>query len=151
MDLVSACLAGLPCRYDGRSLPDPSVVQAVREGRAVPACAEQLAGLDTPRAAAELVGGDGHDVLAGRARVLTADGEDVTTDYVRGAELVADLAVRHGLNTAVLQARSPSCGCGSVYDGTHSGVLVAGDGVVTAVLRQRGLQVRSVRGQRPPT
>ncbi|MEH3078068.1 MAG: DUF523 domain-containing protein [Quadrisphaera sp.] len=147
--VVSACLAGVPCRYDGRALPDPSVVEQVRQGRAVTACAEQLAGLDTPRAAAEIVGGDGHDVLAGRARVVTVDGEDVTAAYVRGAELVAEVADRAGAASAVLQARSPSCGCGAVYDGTHSGALVAGDGVVAALLRRRGLQVVALRGRRP--
>ncbi|MGO3796407.1 MAG: DUF523 domain-containing protein [Pauljensenia sp.] len=146
--LVSACLAGLPCRYDGRSKPDPEVVALVASGAALPACAEQLGGLDTPRPPAEIVGGDGHDVLAGRARVLTDSGEDVTEDFLRGARATAGLAREHGVEAAVLQARSPSCGCGRIYDGTHSGTLVDGDGVLAALLQTRGITTRAVRGGR---
>ncbi|MEL7977478.1 DUF523 domain-containing protein [Isoptericola sp. F-RaC21] len=144
--LVSACLAGVPCRYDGRAKPDAALVADVEAGRAVPACAEVLGGMDTPRPAAEIVGGDGHDVLDGAATVRTVDGEDVTAPFVRGAEAVADLAASHGVTTAVLQARSPSCGCGRIYDGSHTGALADGDGVVAALLRRRGLDVVAVRG-----
>ena len=144
--LVSACLAGVPCRYDGRAKPDPGVVADVEAGRAVPACAEVLGDMGTPRPAAEIVGGDGHDVLDGAATVRTVDGEDVTAGFVRGAERVADLAAQHGVTRAVLQARSPSCGCGRIYDGTHSGALTDGDGVVAALLARRGIDVVPLRG-----
>lgn len=144
--LVSACLAGVPCRYDGRAKPDDGVVAEVEAGRAVAACAEVLGGMDTPRLPAEIVGGDGHDVLDGVAVVRTVDGEDVTAEFVRGATQVADLAAEHGVRTAVLQARSPSCGCERIYDGSHSGALTDGDGVVAALLKRRGIEVTSVRG-----
>lgn len=150
LTLVSSCLAGLPCRYDGRAKPDPEIVRAVREGRAVPACAEQLGGLPTPRPAAEIVGGDGHDVLAGRARVLGRDGEDFTSEFVAGARMVAELAAARGITNATLQARSPSCGAAQVYDGTHSGHIVAGDGVLAALLRTRGVEIEAIRGQSEP-
>ena len=145
--LVSACLAGVPCRYDARARPDDSIVRAVREGRAIPACAEQLGDLPTPRAAAEIVGEDGHDVLRGTARVVTIDGEDVTEPFVVGARAVADIAAENGVTEAVLQARSPSCGCGAVYDGSHTGALTDGDGVLAALLQEQGVRVTPVRGR----
>ncbi|MGO2140553.1 MAG: DUF523 domain-containing protein [Leucobacter sp.] len=146
--LVSSCLAGMPCRYDGNARPDPAIVEAVREGRAIPACAEQLGGLPTPRPAAEIVGGDGADVLDGTAAVVDIHGEDVSAPFVAGAEAVAAIAAERGVTRAVLQARSPSCGCGVVYDGSHSGALVEGDGVLTALLKRRGIEITPVRGQR---
>lgn len=147
MRLVSSCLAGVPCRYDGNARPDDHVVAEVAAGRALPLCAEVLGGLPTPRPAAEIVGGDGHDVFAGRARVLTADGEDLTAEFVEGAREVARRAVAEGVSEAVLQARSPSCGCGRIYSGAHDGTLVEGDGVVAAALRQRGIAISPVRGR----
>ena len=139
--LVSACLAGVPCRYDARAKPDPALVDAARQGRAVPVCAECLGGLPTPRPPAELVGGDGHAVLDGDARVLTANGADVTGAFVAGARAVVDVARRTGASVAVLQARSPSCGRGQVHDGSYAGRLVEGDGVTAAALLDAGVQV----------
>jgi uncharacterized protein YbbK (DUF523 family) len=147
--LVSACLAGVPCRYDGRAKPDAGVVAEVEAGRAVAACAEVLGGMDTPRSPAEIVGGDGHDVLDGSAAVRTIDGEDVTAEFVRGAEAVARVAEAHGVTSAVLQARSPSCGCGRIYDGSHTGALADGDGVVAALLKRQGIEVVALRGASP--
>lgn len=147
--LVSACLAGEACRYDCRAKPDAAAVAAVRAGEAIALCAEQLGGLPTPRPAAEIVGGDGHNVLAGTAAVVTIEGEDCTDAFVRGAHIVAERAVAAGVTRAVLQARSPSCGAGTIYDGTHAGKLVPGDGVLAALLRSRGIAVTSVRGTSP--
>lgn len=147
--LVSACLAGVPCRYDGRARPDAAILAAVQDGRALPLCAEQLGGLPTPRPAAEIRGGDGADVVSGHAAVLTIAGEDVTAEFVEGAQRVTTIALEHGVTEAVLQARSPSCGCGEVYSGSHDGTLVTGDGVLSAMLKQHGIRVRSVRGISP--
>lgn len=144
--LVSACLAGVPCRYDGRARTDEAIVAEVAEGRAVPACAEQLGGMSTPREPAEIVGGTGADVLDGTAQVLTVTGHDVSEEFLRGAEEVAAIAERHGVTHAVLQARSPSCGCDRVYDGSHTGTLVDGDGVLAALLKRRGITVEARRG-----
>lgn len=146
--LVSSCLAGVPCRYDGNARPNPEMVRAVQEGRAIPACAEELGGLPTPRPPAELVGGDGADVLRGTAAVVTDAGEDVTEAFVAGARRVVDIAIDTGVTEAVLQAQSPSCGCGIVYNGSHSGALVEGDGVLAALLKQRGIRVTPLRGSR---
>lgn len=146
--IVSACLAGAPCRYDGRAKPDPAIVAAAQRGEVIPLCAEVLGGLYTPRAPAEIVDGDGSDVLAGTARVMTNAGADVSEAFVAGAERVADEAVALGATHAILQDRSPSCGCGQIYDGTFTGELIDGDGVTAAALRRRGITLESRRGGR---
>ena len=132
--LVSACLAGVPCRYDGEGRERSQVVHLLKEGRALPVCPEQLGGLSTPRAAAEIVGGN----------VITKDGTDVTANYKAGAEAALLLALKAGVTEAWLKSKSPMCGCGKIYDGTHSGKLVAGDGVFTALLKKAGIQVKAI-------
>lgn len=139
--LVSACLAGRACRFDGSANPDDFVGRLVATGRAVPVCSEVDGGLGTPRPPAEIVGGSGDDVLAGRARVVTDDGADVTEAYIAGAHHALATARRSGANAAVLKARSPSCGRGAVYDGTFSGTVSEGDGVTAALLRAHGIEV----------
>ena len=139
--VVSACLAGRACRYDGSSNEAEGVAALVASGRAVPVCPEVAAGLPTPRPPAEIVGGTGDDVLAGRARVVTRDGNDVTSAYVEGAYRALAVARAAGARAAVLKARSPSCGTGQVRDGTFGGRLVAGDGVTAALFRAHGIGV----------
>lgn len=139
--LVSACLAGRACRFDGSANPDDSVGRLVSEGRAVLVCPEVDGGLGTPRPPAEIVGGDGADVLAGRARVVTADGVDVTDAYVAGARRALKAAEEAGARRAILKARSPSCGKGAIYDGSFSRSVTAGDGVTAALLAAHGIEV----------
>ncbi|MDQ3964558.1 MAG: DUF523 domain-containing protein [Actinomycetota bacterium] len=141
--LVSACLAGCECRFDGSANTQDAIARLVAEERAVTVCPEEDGGLGTPRPAAEIVGGDGHDVLAGRARVVTDRGEDVTEAYLRGAEMALAAARTAGASTAVLKARSPSCGKGVIYDGSFSATRRAGDGVTVALLQQNGIEVIS--------
>lgn len=109
-------------------------------GRAILVCPEEEGGLGTPRPRASLVGGDGHAVLRGEARVVTEDGRDVTAAFVRGAQRAASLARAHGARRAVLTARSPSCGCGTVW---KDGALFAGDGVTAARLIEEGMEVQT--------
>ncbi|HWC14691.1 MAG TPA: DUF523 domain-containing protein [Actinomycetota bacterium] len=139
--LVSACLAGCECRYDGRSNETSAVARLVAEGRAVLVCPEEEGGLPTPRPPAEIVGGDGHDVLAGRAQVVTKDGRDVTTEYLEGAQRALATARAAGATRAILKLRSPSCGRGRIYDGSFSATTTAGDGVTAALLRANGIEV----------
>ena len=139
--LVSACLAGRACRFDGSDNEDSRLTELVTGGRAVLVCPEDEGGLGTPRPPAEIVGGDGRDVLAGRARVVTKGGKDVTEEYVRGAHIALERARASGATTAVLKARSPSCGKGCIYDGTFSRTQTEGDGVTTALLEANGIQV----------
>ena len=141
--LVSACLAGRACRFDARANPDDGVARLVAEGRAVLVCPEEDGGLGTPRPAAEIQGGDGSDVLAGRARVVTKAGVDVTEQYLAGARIALDRARAAGATAAILKARSPSCGKGCIYDGTFSRRPVTGDGVTAALLQQHGIVVLS--------
>lgn len=144
--LVSACLRGIPCRYDGRHKASPEVEQAVAGHDVVAFCPEVAGGLDTPRRPAELVGGDGHDVLDGTARVVEDTGRDVTAEFVEGARRALAAARQSGCTRALLMPRSPSCGRGSVYDGSFTGSSVAGDGVTAALLERNGIAVRPAPG-----
>ncbi|MFD6837546.1 DUF523 domain-containing protein [Streptomyces diastaticus] len=144
--LVSACLRGVPCRFDGRDKAAGGLDAQLAGRRVVAFCPEQAGGLATPRAAAELVGGDGHAVLEGRARVVDVTGADVTEAFVAGARRALDAARRTGCAEAVLMPRSPSCGRGEVYDGEFRGVLVPGDGVTAALLERNGIAVRRAPG-----
>ena len=141
--LVSACLLGVACNHEGRGSPRAVVEDLERRYRLIPVCPEVLGGLPTPRAAAELSGGDGAAVLAGEAVVVNVDGADVTAAYRRGAEAAVALARATGATRAVLKARSPSCGSSRIYDGTFSRRLVDGQGVTAAALRAAGLEVDS--------
>ena len=108
--LVSACLIGLKTRYDAKIITSSACIKAAAGGICVPVCPEQLGGLPTPRTPADLAGGDGHDVLAGRARVITRTGKDVTGNFIRGAEQVLKIARQNDIAKVFLKARSPSCG-----------------------------------------
>ncbi|MFJ2780063.1 DUF523 domain-containing protein [Kitasatospora sp. NPDC087315] len=141
--LVSACLAGVPCRYDGRAKTSAAAVGLVEAGQAVVVCPEVAGGLATPRPAAEIVGGDGEDVLAGRARVVDVTGADCTGAFLDGARQALAAAEAAGARRALLMARSPSCGCGRIYDGTFTGALRPGDGVTAALLRRAGIEVEA--------
>jgi len=132
--LVSACLLGVHCNHRGEASPSPAVAEMASRWRLVPVCPESLGGLPTPRPAAELQA-DG--------TVRTVDGADVTAAYHRGAHAAVALARAVGAAEAVLKARSPSCGCDGVYDGTFTRARIAGQGVTAAALTAAGLRVCS--------
>lgn len=140
MEVVSWCLAGKKCRYDGSAKPDRRAAALV-EGGALCVCPEVLGGLPIPREPAEIVGGDGQAVLDGRARVITASGRDVTREYIAGAEEALRLCIENRVTHAFLKAYSPSCGCGCIYDGSFTGKKIPGDGVTAALLKQNGIAV----------
>jgi len=142
--LVSRCLLGHRVRYDGgASGPYAQLAQWQAEGRVIALCPEVAGGLPTPRAAAEIPGGQGVEVLAGKAAVITTEGEDVTEAFVSGARQALALVERHGIRLAILKANSPSCGNRLTYDGSFSGVKVEGQGVTAALLTRAGVQVFS--------
>jgi uncharacterized protein YbbK (DUF523 family) len=139
--LVSACLLGLPCAYDGRGRPVDDLLALAACGQVMPICPEVAGGLPIPRPPAEIVDGDGDDVLDGRARVVTVTGDDVTAAFLCGAERVLAVARQHGITSAILRQRSPSCGSTCICDGTHNGMLIPGQGVAAALLRRHGVEV----------
>jgi uncharacterized protein YbbK (DUF523 family) len=132
--LVSACLLGVACDHRGEAKPAPALLRLTEQHRLIPVCPEVAGGLPTPRPAAE---------RAPDGTVRTAAGADVTDFYERGARHAVALARAAGVARAVLKARSPSCGCHEIYDGTHRRVLVAGAGVTAQALRAAGVEVIS--------
>ncbi|WP_406678007.1 DUF523 domain-containing protein [Moorella sp. ACPs] len=141
--LVSACLAGEKCKYSGSHNLIPAIAELVRRGKAVPACPETLGGLTIPRSPAEIQGGNGYDVLAGRARVVDEEGRDVTAAFLRGAAATLTKAREIEAELVVLKEKSPSCGSKLIYDGTFTGTTRPGPGVTTALLREHGFRVIS--------
>ena len=129
--LVSACLLGVCCRYDGKSVPNDRVIALKDNFTLIPVCPEIFGGLPTPRPPAERTGN----------LVVTLEGNDVTDRYLRGAREVLRLAGVFECRIAVLKERSPACGCGKIYDGTFSKTLTDGDGVAAQLLKTRGIDV----------
>ncbi len=144
--LVSACLLGEPVRHDGgaRACGHPVLERWVAEGRVVPFCPEMAAGMTAPRPAAEIsAGAEGPEVLAGQARVLDADGEDLTAWFMAGARLALERALVAGARVAVLKEGSPSCGTRVIGDGTFTSTRKPGTGVAAALLARAGIRVFS--------
>ena len=129
--LVSACLLGCACRYDGGAKPCAAVRALAAAHTLIPVCPEIYGGLPTPRTPCEIVGG----------RVLAKDGADRTDAYRRGAAEALRIAETLGCRAALLKARSPACGSGEIYDGSFTGRLTAGDGVAAAALKAAGIAV----------
>jgi uncharacterized protein YbbK (DUF523 family) len=143
MLLVSACLLGDPVRYDGKAkrLAHAGLHRLQSAGQIIAFCPEVAGGLPVPRAAAEIVGGDGAAVIAGSASVKTGNGEDVSACFVAGAERALALCRQYGIETALLTEGSPSCGSSRIYDGSFTRRSIAASGVTTALLRQHGIRV----------
>jgi len=133
MRLCSACLLGIPCRYDGKSKPNQKVLELAKNELLIPICPEQLGGLQTPREGAEIIDG----------RVKTQSGEDRTQEFKQGAESVLLIAKTCGAKKAILKQRSPSCGCGKIYDGSFSQKIIEGNGVTAKALIKEGIEVIS--------
>ena len=129
--LVSACLLGTPCRYDGRNVPVESVIALENDYELIPICPEVCGGLSTPRVPSERI----------NDRVINKDGCDVTANYEKGARVTLDLCKKHGIKVAVLKEKSPSCGSEFIYDGSFSGKLISGEGVTAEFLRKNGITV----------
>ena len=129
--LISNCLLGIPCRYDG-SCKKIDCLDALEDRyNLIGVCPEELGGLEPPREPAEIFLG----------RVLTKSGRDVTYEYDYGADVVLSIAKGHAITRAILQDRSPSCGCGVIHNGKFDGGLVEGDGVTTKLLKANGIEV----------
>lgn len=129
--LISACLLGIPCRYDGRSVKAVDVERLAENFELIPVCPEIYGGLPTPRTPSERVGD----------KTLMKDGRDVTENYLRGAEAAYALCESLGCTLALLKERSPSCGKNKIYDGSFTGTLIDGEGVTAEYLRERGIKI----------
>lgn len=141
--LVSACLLGISCRYDKRAKTAESIVNN-RDILPVPVCPEQLGGMSTPRPPAQFTGGDGRDVWKGRARVINAQGQDVTGLFVEGARQTLKIARIVGARRAFFKDGSPSCATRVVW---RDGEKVPGVGVTTALLMDNGISVMDEEGR----
>jgi len=142
MKLISACLLGIKCAWDGTDkYRNGKVIEILRNENLIPVCPEQLGGLKTPRLPQEIQGGDGKDVLDGKCTVNNINGEDVTQEFIRGAEETLRIAQQFRVSQFIGKSGSPSCGCGQIYDGTFSNKPIDGDGVTTALLKRNGIKV----------
>ena len=131
--LISACLCGENCRYDGGRFDYPALRRLAEEGVALPYCPEHQGGLPIPRKPCEIVGD----------KVLAADGTDCTAEYTRGAEGALALCREYGLTAAILKESSPSCGSTLIYDGTHTGTKIPGMGLAARLLSENGIALYS--------
>ncbi|MBM7585913.1 uncharacterized protein YbbK (DUF523 family) [Bacillus pakistanensis] len=143
MILVSSCLAGKECRYNGTHSLEDKILQLVEQKRAIMVCPELLGGFTTPREPAEIVGGNGEDVLNGQATVMAKSGANVTDLYLAGAYKTLEIAKQLQATSIVLKENSPSCGSSYIYNGAFSNQKIQGDGVTTALLRKEGFNVIS--------
>ncbi|MGM0499081.1 MAG: DUF523 domain-containing protein [Bacillota bacterium] len=136
MYIVSSCLAGINCRYDGENNLNEKVAKLVKEGKAIPVCPEMLGGLETPRDRSEIVKDKNGD-----RKVVTENGKDVTTEFIKGAMKTAAIAKIVEADKAVMKKKSPSCGYGEIYDGTFSNNLVEGNGITVELLIENGVEI----------
>lgn len=133
MYLISACLCGVNCKYNGKNNFNEEFLNLLKNGKVIPVCPEQLGGLSTPRVPAEIIG----------TGIFTKDGVDVSQEFNRGSLEVLRLAREIKIKKAILKEGSPSCGCNYIYDGTFSGNKIVGDGCTSALLKSNGIEVIS--------
>lgn len=141
MYIASACLCGINCKYSGGNSLNEEVFKLFCDGKVIPVCPEQLGGMTTPRNVKEIYNGTGADVLDGKARVLSPNGEDSTENFIKGANEVLKIAKNAGVKKAIMKSKSPSCGYGKIYDGTFRGKLIDGNGVASELLIRNGIEV----------
>lgn len=137
--LVSACLLGERCRYDGKSKPCDEVIKLNEKYNLIPVCPEVLGGLETPRTPCEIQNG----------RVISADGIDRTMEYTTGAQIALEIAKENNCKVAILKSKSPSCGKGKIFDGTFSGTLTDGNGITAQLLTENGIDVYNEISKKP--
>lgn len=129
--LVSACLLGYNCKYNGGNNYNKEIAELSDEHEIFYICPEVFGGLPTPRKPSEQIG----------SKVMTADGDDFTKNFQKGAEMSLEIAQKNDCKYAILKAKSPSCGCGLIYDGTFSGTLKEGNGVASDLLLKNGIEI----------
>ncbi len=138
--ICSACLLGKKCRFDGQASPVEKLIKNKKD--LIPVCPEELGGLATPREAVELTS-DGTWVLLGAGKAMTKKGADLTDNFIKGAKEVLSIAEKNGIKEAILKQKSPSCGFGKIYDGTFSGKIIKGNGILAALLKSEGFKIKT--------
>ena len=138
MYLVSACLAGINCRYDGKNSESKVICELVKSGKATAICPEQLAGLPTPRTGCEIF-----IDRSGNKQVISKEGKNLTEKFADGAEKTLAIAKAIGIKKAILKSKSPSCGCEFIYDGTFSKQLIKGTGLTAELLIKNHIEVHT--------
>lgn len=136
MYLVSSCLAGVNCRYDGRNNENKIIVELIKQGQAISICPEQLGGLSIPRQSCEVI----IDEMQNK-KILSKGEQDFTKEFIEGAKKTLEIAKVIGIKKAILKSKSPSCGCGFIYDGTFLGKLIKGNGLTAELLIKNGIEV----------
>ncbi|MFH0779389.1 MAG: DUF523 domain-containing protein [Parcubacteria group bacterium] len=139
--MISACLAGVPCRWNKKAATDKQALKILSDGRAFLICPKVMAGLSTPRPACEIAGGDGVAVLAGKAKVVDHKGNDYTEYFIKGARKCLLLAKKNKIKKALLKSGSPSCGAKFIYAGDFSGEKKRGKGVLAALLAKNKIKL----------
>lgn len=137
MILVSACLCGVNCKYNGKNNLNEEMLELLKKGEVLLVCPEQMGGLETPRNPSEI------KIINNEVKVFMKDGRDVTENYKKGAEEVLRLVKELNIKKAILKKKSPSCGCGEIYDGTFTGNLIPGNGITAALLLENGIEVET--------
>lgn len=135
MILISACLVGVNCKYNGENNYNEKAMELLKSGEAIFVCPEQIGGLTTPREPSEI------KEINGKKHVINNRGNDVTIEFEKGANQVLKLVKELDIKKAVLQSRSPSCGIGKIYDGNFQGKLVNGNGILAQLLLDNGIEV----------
>ena len=133
MKLVSACLLGVNCKYDGGNNRNEKVISLLKDEILIPVCPEQLGGLPTPRVPSEIKGD----------RVYSIEGKDLTENFIKGAKETLRIAKLYGVKEAIFKDGSPSCGVNYVYDGTFKGKKIKGKGITVRLLEKEGIKVIS--------
>lgn len=142
--LISACLLGIPCRWNKKSKLNKKALNLFLRGEAVVVCPEILAGLPTPRPACEIKGGDGNDVLNGTARVVDKTGKDHSSKFIKGARKTLQQVKLNKVTQAILKSGSPSCGVKLIYSGNFNGKKKKGVGVTAAILKKGGIKIKEL-------
>lgn len=135
---------GIPCRYNNKGKVNQKAITIFLNNSCLAICPEVIAGLPTPRPACEIKGGDGHDVLTGKAKVVDKQGKDYSQDFIKGAQKCLDIIKKAGIKEVILKSGSPSCGAVHIYDGSFSDHKINGQGVFAALLQKHGIRIREL-------
>lgn len=139
--LVSACLAGINCRYNGKNKLNKKIKKLVEEGKAICVCPEELGGLSTPRVPSEIKNASGANVLDKKAKVYNKEGTELTDNFIKGAKRALDIAKKYKVKKAILKTKSAACSKGRVYDGSFKDKLIDGNGVTCELLLRNQIKV----------